>query len=71
MDFEQVCSRKKEVYLKKIIKILLKKIRKHSSNLHQIIKICHDDIAILSTYEHKREALRKLCIQLEIPSCLG
>ena len=44
MDFEQVCSRKKEFYLKKIIKILLKKIRKHSPNLHQIIKICHDDI---------------------------
>ena len=44
MDFEQVCSRKKEVYLKKIIKILLKKIRKHSPKLHQVIKIFHDDI---------------------------
>ena len=44
MDFEQVCSRKKEFYLKKIIKILLRKIRKHSPKLHQIIKICHDDI---------------------------
>ena len=44
MDFEQACSRKKEFYLKKIIKISLKKIRKHSPKLHQIIKICHDDI---------------------------
>ena len=50
--------------------ILLKKMRKHWQylKLHQTIKIC--DIMWWS-YLCSKEVLRKLHIQLEIPSCLG